>query len=183
MTVRKRQELIPQEIIENKIYLIRGEKVMLDRDLAQLYNVKTIALRQQVKRNLKRFPKDFMFKLTLLEAISLVSQNVIPSQRSFGGALPYVFTESGVAMLSSVLNSEIALQVNIQIMRTFIRLKKMMASERNIWQRLNKHDIQFLRQGKEIANLSDKVRFILNLPVTLKRKPKKIGFVPPAVTR
>jgi len=96
---------------------------MLDRDLAHLYGVRSIALRQQVKRNIERFPNDFMFQLTKQEIKFLVSQNVIPSKRSLGGYLPYAFTEQGVAMLSSVLRSKQAVQVNIEIMRAFMRLR------------------------------------------------------------
>src|SRR6267142_1982018 len=93
------------QLVERRIYLIRGQKVMLDRDLADLYQVKPIALRQQVKRNEERFPDDFMYQLTEEEADILVSQNVIPSRQSLGGYLPYSFTQEGVAMLSSVLRS------------------------------------------------------------------------------
>lgn len=106
---------MPMETIERRIYLIRSHRVMLDRDLADLYGVRAIALRQQVKRNPARFPDDFCFQLTREEALLLVSQNVIPSARSFGGSLPYAFTEQGVAMLSSVLTSDRAVQVNIAI--------------------------------------------------------------------
>jgi hypothetical protein len=105
---------------------------MLDRDLAELYGVRPTALRQQVKRNLKRFPADFMFRLTLKEAKSLVSQNVIPSGRSLGGSSPYVFTQEGVAMLASVLSSERAVQVNIAIMRAFIQLRQYAASHKDL---------------------------------------------------
>src|SRR3989338_10071621 len=98
--------LISIETIETRIFLIRGKKVMLDKDLAELYRVKPIALRQQVKRNKERFPGDFMFQLTKEEVESMVSQNVIPSKQNLGGHFPYAFTEQGVAMLSSVLNSE-----------------------------------------------------------------------------
>ena len=92
---------VPIQLIERKIYLVHGQKVMLDRDLAELYQVKPIALRQQVKRNLERFPEDFMFQLTEKEAEMLVSQNVIPSKRSLGGYLPYAFTEQGVATVGA----------------------------------------------------------------------------------
>ena len=105
-----KNHLVPEEVIERKIFMIRGHKVMLDRDLAELYGVKPIRLREQVKRNIHRFPEDFMFQLTEKEAKSMVSQNAIPSWKHFGGYLPYVFTEQGVAMLSSVLNSERAIQ-------------------------------------------------------------------------
>jgi len=113
------------EKIENKIFQIRGRRVMLDKDLAVLYVVKPIALRQQVKRNWERFPEDFMFQLTDEEVKIMVSQNVIPSKQSLGGFLPYAFTEQGVAMLSSVLRSRRAVLVNIQIMRAFVNLKRM----------------------------------------------------------
>ena len=96
-------ELIQTEVIENKIYVIRGHKVMLDKDLATLYGVKPIRLREQVKRNIKRFPDDFMFQLNEQGIDNMVSQKAIPHKKYFGGSLPYAFTEQGVAMLSSVL--------------------------------------------------------------------------------
>ncbi len=110
-------------LIRQRIIVIRGRKIMLDRDLAYLYGVKPIALRQQVKRNINRFPGDFMFKLTNHEAAMLVSQNVIPTIKQLGGWLPYAFSEQGIAMLSSVLKSNRAVHVNIQIMRAFIKVK------------------------------------------------------------
>ena len=120
---------------------------MLDRDLAELYGVRAIALRQQVSRNEARFPADFMFRLSQEEAESLVSQNVIPSKRSLGGSLPYAFTQEGVAILSSVLRSERAVLVNIEIMRTFVRLRTMLASNVELARRLDelekKYDSQF----------------------------------------
>jgi hypothetical protein len=109
---------------------------LLDRDLADLYGVKPIALRQQVKRNLGRFPPDFMFQLSPEEAEALVSQNVIPSRGSLGGSLPYAFTQEGVAMLSSVLRSERAVEVNIEIMRAFVRLREMLASHKDLARKL-----------------------------------------------
>ena len=112
------------QLIQNKIYEIRGYKVMLDFDLAQLYEVETRALKQAVKRNSDHFPVDFMFFLTEKEVDELVSQFVIPSKGRFGGAFPFAFTEQGVAMLSSVLRSETALQVNIGIMRTFVAIRQ-----------------------------------------------------------
>jgi len=127
-----RQLPVPVELIERRIYLIGGHKVILDRDLAELYQVKAIALRQQVKRNRDRFPEDFMIQLTEEEADDLVSQNVIPSRRSLGGSLPYAFTQEGVAMLSSVLNSKRAVQVNIAIMRAFVRLREYLATHKDL---------------------------------------------------
>src|SRR3989338_9556877 len=119
-----------QHIIERKIFLFRGEKVMLDKDLASLYQVRPIALRQQVKRNTDRFPEDFMFQLSEEETKFMVSQNVIPSKQSLGGYLPYAFTEQGIAMLSSVLKSKRAIHVNIAIMRAFVKLREILASHK-----------------------------------------------------
>jgi len=112
------------ETISCRIFQIRGKRVMLDKDLAVLYGVRPIALRQQVKRNIERFPQDFMFVLTGQEAKALVSQNVIPSVKSLGGYAPYVFTEQGVAMLSSILRSKQAVMMNIYIMRAFVSLRR-----------------------------------------------------------
>ena len=112
-----------------------------------MYGVKTIALRQQVKRNLERFPEDFMFQLTQEESDVLVSQNVIPSKRSLGGSLPYAFTQEGVAMLSSVLRSRRAVEVNIAIMRAFVRLRELLASHKDLARKLEelekKYDERF----------------------------------------
>jgi hypothetical protein len=104
--------LKPQEI-ENRIYEIRHQNVMLDFDLAEMYQIETRVLKQAVRRNLERFPKDFMFELTEMEIVTMVSQNVIPSKQQLGGAKPFAFTEQGVAMLSSVLRSKIAIEINI----------------------------------------------------------------------
>ncbi|MEI6631282.1 MAG: ORF6N domain-containing protein [bacterium] len=135
------------EKIEDKIFQIRGKRVMLDKDLAELYGVKPIALRQQVKRNWERFPEDFMFRLTEEEVKIMVSQNVIPSIQSLGGYLPYAFTEQGVAMLSSVLHSRRAVLVNIQIMRAFVNLKRLALNyaelKRKIENMEKKYNIQF----------------------------------------
>ena len=95
--------MIPDEIVMNKIYLIRAQKVMLDRDLAELYNVKSIRLREQVKRNITRFPENFMFQLTEIEVAAMVSQNAIPSKKHLGGYLPYAFTEHGILMPANII--------------------------------------------------------------------------------
>lgn len=112
------------QLIRQKIYEVRGQKVMLDFDLAALYEVETRALKQAVRRNLERFPEDFMFELDETEVQKLVSQFVIPSKSYFGGALPFAFTEQGVAMLSSILKSRKAIQVNIAIMRAFVEFRR-----------------------------------------------------------
>jgi hypothetical protein len=153
------KEVIPKEIIEQRIYLIRGQKVMMDRDLAALYGVKAIRLREQVKRNKKRFPGDFMFQLTPEETEAMVSQNAIPSQQHLGGYLPYVFTEQGVAMLSSVLNGERAILVNIQIMRTFTKLREMLLTHEDLKKKIEemekKYDGQFQIVFKAIRKLME----------------------------
>ncbi|MFC6878125.1 ORF6N domain-containing protein [Flavobacterium myungsuense] len=112
------------EVIQNKIFEIRGCKVMLDFDLALLYNVETRVLKQSIRRNLSRFPEDFMFSLLEHEINQLVSQNVIPSKSYLGGAAPFAFTEQGIAMLSSVLNSEKAIEINISIIRAFVTFRQ-----------------------------------------------------------
>lgn len=123
--------LIPDEIIMNKIFYIRNQKVMLDSDLAELYGVETRRLNEQVARNIDRFPGDFMFKLSVIEFESLMSQIAI-SKRGGRRTLPYVFTEHGVLMLSSVLNSKQAIQVNIQVMRIFTRIRQMFVDNTEI---------------------------------------------------
>ena len=112
------------ELIKNSILEMRGKKVMLDMDLAKIYEVETRALKQAVRRNIDRFPEDFMFQLTKVEMQNLVSQNVIPHIKYFGGAAPFAFTEQGVAMLSSILKSKKAIQMNISIMRAFVMIRQ-----------------------------------------------------------
>lgn len=121
-----RQLMLPDEVITNKIYLIRGEKVMLDRDLAELFDVKAIRLREQLKRNLEKFPVHFMFRLTNEEVEIMVSQNAIPSKQHLGGSLPYVFTEHGVLQLANILKSGRAIQVSIKIIEVFVKMRKML---------------------------------------------------------
>lgn len=130
------KDLIPQEVIERKIYLIRERNVILDKDLAKLYGAPTKRLKEQVKRNIKRFPEDFMFELTMQESEILRSQF---ATSRWGGEryLPYAFTEQGVAMLSSVLNSERAIEVNIAIMRAFVKLRKILSTHKELAHKLN----------------------------------------------
>lgn len=125
--------LIPQDVIVSKIYEIRGEKVMIDRDLAELYGVETRVLNQAVRRNLKRFPDDFMFQMTQAEMEDWKSQIVISNKEKMGlRKPPLVFTEQGVAMLSSVLNSDKAIEVNIQIVRVFTYIRQMLADNTDL---------------------------------------------------
>ena len=155
-------EPIPQESIEKKIHRIRGKQVMLDRDLATLYKVATKVLNQTVKRNLGRFPDDFMFQLTKKEAEEEISRSQIVTLKHGHNIkyLPYAFTEQGVAMLSSVLNSEVAISVNIQIIRTFVNLRRMATSRQELWLKIDelekKYDKQFQVVFKAIKLLFEK---------------------------
>jgi len=164
--------LIPVERIENSIYLIRGEKVMLDRDLAKLYDVTTAAFNQAVRRNRDRFPEDFMFQLMPAEVAQLNrSQIVIGSERHRDPRFrPYAFTEHGVAMLSSVLRSKRAITVNIEIMRAFVKLRQMLASNAELSRRLDELESKYDRQFKVVFNA---IRELMS-PVV--RDRKEIGF-------
>src|SRR3989339_2230328 len=168
------KEIVVIGNVEQKIYLIRSHRVMLDRDLADLYGVKPIALRQQVKRNKERFPDDFMFQLTEQEIEILVSQNVIPSRRELGGYNPYVFTEQGVAMLSSVLRSKRAIHVNLQIMRAFVRLRKLMLTHGELVTKLKalegKVEKYNKKHDKEIAAIFEAIRQLMILPEKPRRR-------------
>lgn len=152
--MRKKEQLsvIPDEIVLNKIYLIRGEKIMLDSDLAELYGVETRRLNEQVKRNSDRFPEDFMFRLTATEFKNLKSQI---ATSSWGGRrkLPYAFTEHGVLMLSSVLNSDLAIKVNIQIMRIYSKIRNMLATHKDLL-------IKFEGVETKLAEHDDKIMLL-----------------------
>lgn len=162
--------------LEHKILLLRGLRVMLDKDLAFLYGVRPIALRQQVKRNKERFPEDFMMQLSKKEVEFLVSQNVIPSIKSLGGALPYVFTEQGVAMLSGVLRSKKAVQVNIAVMRAFVRLREMVSLNKQLSEQISLLERKVERHDHDIGAVFQAIRELMR--VSERPKPK-IGFSPP----
>jgi len=168
--VASKQSVIPVERIERAILLIRNQKVMLDADLAALYEVETRVLVQAVKRNLERFPEDFMFQLTQEEFAILRSQSV--TSGDWGGRRypPYTFTEQGVAMLSSVLRSSRAIHVNIQIMRTFIRLRRILSSHAELARKLDALEKRYDAQFKEVF---EAIRQLM-APVEPKRHP--IGF-------
>jgi flagellar capping protein FliD len=142
--------VIKEANIASLIYFIRGEKVMLDTDLAKLYDVETRVLKQAVRRNLDRFPEDFMFELSNEEIDRMVSQNVIPSKQIFGGAKPFAFTEQGIAMLSSVLNSKIAIQVNIAILRTFVKLRQFLKDHKDLAEKIDRLEQKYDQQFKVI---------------------------------
>jgi len=165
--------VVPVELIEKKIYLIRGHKVMLDSDLAELYGVKTKVLLQSVKRNINRFPSDFMFQLSKEEFDNLRSQIVTSKSRGGRRYLPYAFTEQGVAMLSSVLRSERAIQVNIAIMRAFVRLRQIFSTHKELAYKLAELERKIEKHDEEIKAIFEAIRRLMMSP----QKPKrKIGF-------
>jgi len=159
--------LIPQEIIERKIFLIRGHKVMLSNHLAQLYGVTTSALAQSVRRNAERFPKDFMFLLSREEIMNL-SQSVISSKLKHAPNV-YVFTEQGVAMLSSVLRSKKAIHVNIAIMRAFVKLRKILSSHKELIHKLEKLERRVGKHDEAIQGIFEAIRQLME-PPTLKER-------------
>ena len=144
------------KIITNKIHFIRNQKVMLDFDLAFLYEIETRVLKQALRRNRERFPEDFMFELSSIEIENLVSQSVIPSKSKFGGSIPFAFTEQGIAMLSSVLNSEKAIQLNIAIIRTFVLLRNAVLNLEEITKKVDDIEKQFPDIYKILNFLMDK---------------------------
>lgn len=148
--MNKDKVIIPDEIILTKIYLIRDQKVMLDRDLAKLFNVKAIRLREQVKRNIEKFPNHFMFQLTKEEVDIMVSQNAIPSKQHLGGSLPYVFTEHGVLQLSNVLNSARATQISIRIIELFVEMRELLTDNLSVKIEIEEIKKKLVNQDKNI---------------------------------
>jgi len=166
----KRESIVPVTRIQSMIYVIRGRKVMLDSDLAELYGVSTGRLNEQVKRNIDRFPEDFMFQLTQEEYEILRSQ--IATSRSWGGRRypPNAFTEHGAVMLASVLNSDIAVQASIGVVRAFIRLREMLASNKELSRRLDELEAKYDAQFKEVFKA---IRELMEPP---EKEQRRIGF-------
>ncbi|OGL44017.1 MAG: DNA-binding protein [Candidatus Schekmanbacteria bacterium RBG_16_38_11] len=163
-------DILPLETVERRILLIRGQKVMFDTDLAELYEVETKNLVRAVKRNIKRFPIDFMFQLSKEEFNSLRFHFGTSSQWGGRRFLPYAFTEQGVAMLSSVLNSERAVQVNVSIMRAFVKLREMLATHKDLARKLDEMERKYDSQFRVVF---DAIRQLMSPPQTPR---KKIGF-------
>jgi phage regulator Rha-like protein len=165
--------IIPDETIISKIHQLRSTSIMLDRDLAILFDVKTFRLREQVKRNKMRFPENFMFQLTENEVDVMVSQNAIPSKQYLGGHLPFVFTEHGVLQLSNVLKSERANQISIKIIELFVKMREMLLTHKDIL-------LQLEEMRKSIKNNDERVDMIYNYLVQFINEQKKprneIGF-------
>ena len=165
------KEIIPSERILNKIYIIRGIKVMLDRDIAELYGVETRVLKQSVRRNINRFPEDFMFELTKKEFENWRSQIVMSNEDKIGlRHSPMVFTEQGVAMLSSVLNSDRAIQVNIQIIRAFTKLRQMISSHEGLSKKVEAMEKKYDKQFRMVFEA------LKELLKSDSKPKKKIGF-------
>lgn len=171
-----KEVVVPAERIERSILLIRGQKVMLDSDLAELYGVETKNLNKAVKRNLDRFPGDFMFQLTAAEAEALRFQIGTSKSAGRGGRryLPLVFTEQGVAMLSSVLRSRRAVQVNIAIMRAFVRLREILATHKDLARRLDELEKRWGEHDQKIQTVFEAIRQLMTSPPAAKRR--RIGF-------
>jgi len=176
---------VPAELIERRIYLIRGQKVMLDAELAGLYQLQTFNLNKAVKRNLDRFPEDFMFQLNAQEADSLRFQIGMSKPTGRGGRryLPYAFTELGVAMLSSVLNTARAVQMNILIMRAFVRLREILATHRELAAKIEKleagqrdHAIAISLVAKDVESLAKGVKREFKKLTSPRRQKPRIGF-------
>ena len=175
MAKQELQALLADQKILNRIYLIRGQKVMIDEDLADLYGVETRRLNEQVKRNLKRFPRDFMFTLTQKEFDNLKSQN---ATSKWGGRrkIPRAFTEQGVAMLSSVLNSDTAIEVNIRIIRVFSKLREYALTHKEILLQLSKLEKEVRGNSKDIENIFIVLKELIEKQSTPAPR-RKIGFI------
>lgn len=168
-----KNEIISEEVIQSKIYNLRGQKVMLDRDLAKLYDVKAIRLREQVKRNSDKFPEHFMFQLTETEANLMVSQNAIPSKQHLGGSLPLVFSEYGLLQLANVLKSERATQMSIQIIEIFVKMRALLLIHKDLLM-----EMEEIR--KKVSGQDEKIELIFNYLkrfIYEKEKPRKqVGY-------
>ncbi len=163
------------ELLIGKVRYIRGQKVMLDRDLAELYGVKPTRLREQVKRNIPRFPEMFMFQLTPSELRDLVSQHAIPSHSHTGGTLPYAFTEHGILMLANVLRSEQAIAVSIRIIDIFVRMRQVMLAHKDVLLRLEQLERRIGEHGSDIQSIFEYLKQLLTPP---SEPRKQIGFKP-----
>jgi hypothetical protein len=165
--------IINEESISGKIYIIRGIKVMLDRDLAEIYGVRAIRLREQVKRNIERFPNHFMFQLTKEETDFMVSHFAIPSYRHLGGSLPYVFSEHGILMLANVLKSDQAITMSIKIIEVFIKIRELVSSNKDLLLKLERLESIITGHDNDIQSIFELIKQLL----VEKNEPRNpIGF-------
>jgi len=167
--------IVPMEVVRSRIYLLRGKKLLLDSDLAELYGVETKRLNEQVRRNLSRFPADFMFQLTDQEVAGLRSQiaTLKTGRGSHRKYTPYAFTEQGIAMLSSVLHSERAVQVNIAIMRAFVQMRELALSNRELARKLDALERKHAEHDRQFVVVFDAIR---QLMTPVEKQKRKIGF-------
>ena len=165
--------IMADEAMMTKIYYVRKQKIMLDRDLAAIYGVQPIRLREQVKRNRERFPVNFMFQLTDREATKMVSQNAIPSKKQLGGFLPYAFTEHGVLMLAAVLRSDKAMQASIRIIEVFVKMREMLTADKTILDQLQKAEKRLTAHDEDIQLIFEYLKQLLDPPQTTR---ERIGF-------
>jgi hypothetical protein len=176
LSKRKHPLIYNDAEIINRIIIIRGQKVMLDRDLAEMYGVPTSRLNEAVRRNKERFPEDFMFQLTEKESLMISRSQIAILKKGSGSNIkyrPYAFTEQGVAMLSSVLRSERAVQVNIQIIRVYIRMKQLLLDNKELWQKIEKIEQALVQKDEEIKAIFNTLKQLL----IQETKPRpKIGF-------
>ena len=177
MARKELQALVLEQKILTRIYVVRSEKIMLDRDLAELFGIETRVLKQAVKRNTDRFPKDFMFEMTGKEIDGMVSQNVIPSKSYFGGSTPFCFTEQGVTMLSCILNSKTAIEVNLRVVRVFTKMREFALTHKEILLQLSRLEKEVKGNSKDIENIF----MVLKELIGKQQKPlpaprNKIGF-------
>jgi len=161
MAKASKETIVADEIIMNKIYFIRKQKIMLDRDLAELYGVQAIRLREQVKRNIERFPSNFMFQLTVKEMETMVSQNAIPSKKQLGGSLPYAFTEHGVLMLAGVLKSDKALNVSIRVIEIFVKMREILSTNKDFLLQMQKLEKKLTAHDEDIQLIFEALKQLL----------------------
>jgi len=153
-----------EESVMTKIHYIRNQKVILDKDLAEMYNVTCKRLREQVRRNIKRFPSHFLLQLTENEANSMVPQNAAPSRKRFGGHLPYAFTEHGILMAANILKSERAIQVSLRLIEIFIKLREMLSAHKDILLRLEQLERKITGHGEDIQMIFSALKQLLTPP-------------------
>lgn len=181
MAKAKSEIAVADEVIMNKIYMVRGQKVMIDRDMAGLYGVETRVLKQAVRRNINRFPEDFMFEMSKTEFENWRSQNVTSNEDKQGlRYAPFCFTEQGVTMLSCILNSERAIAVNIRIIRIFTKLREMLLTHKDILLKLEKIEKELIKQGSRTAKNEENIEMVFSALKKLLNPPnpsrEPIGF-------
>ncbi len=175
---KKNIPAVPDEVVMSKIYVIRDQKIMLDRDLAELYGVEARRLREQVRRNNERFPPNFMFRLTEEEVDLMVSQNAIPSKQHLGGSLPYAFTEHGLLMLANVLRSGQAVQMSIRIIEVFVKMREMLLTHKDLILKLEQIERTVSSHDDQIVVLFEYIKKLLEEKEARDEQShrKRIGF-------